>query len=191
VAREPGSFALTAEEAVALVERALAEPLPAEHLDHAEYDARGFGGEGRRGLRLAMSGSFWDDVDRIDAEYELMEAREAAFLDRFAVRHGAPTDLAVVEWDERGVVLRHPLGADLGTRSVRVWRLEERSRFVALYVSHLDKELPVELSAVVGDLGWLDAARPWRRGEEPGPSLSSADDVARPIPAPRPADSAE
>lgn len=62
--REPGSFALTAGEAVALVERALGEPLPVEHLDHCEYDARGFGGGGRRGLRLAVSGFFWDDVDR-------------------------------------------------------------------------------------------------------------------------------
>lgn len=190
--REPEPFALTAEEAVAAMSAAVAEPLPdGEFARWEPDDDREFGGEGFRGLRLAMSGFFWDSTDHVDAEYERMEALQAAVLERWAAIHGRPSELQLFEWDEWGIAMGHPLGEKcFGAKYVLVWRLEQHVRFVALGVNHEDKELPVELLAVVGGLPWLDAARPWRREEAPGPSLGSVEDIARLNAAPRPAPAA-
>ncbi|WP_431961695.1 hypothetical protein [Actinacidiphila sp. bgisy160] len=150
------------EEYLSLTETMIAQPFPEADVQ----DAGGYGGPGYRVRILRASQDFWDDPDGQAwerAERELradLEALGATFTERW----GEPREVDLwpcLRAGCEGEAVPEPYASLSGhVVGVRVWPLPERGRWLGLAVGQEDKELPLELVAVVAAGSPLDRPGP-------------------------------
>ncbi|MCU7826774.1 hypothetical protein [Kitasatospora sp. DSM 101779] len=150
---------MTTEEYLSTIDSLAVQPFP----EVTYVDASGGGGPEHHVRELQVSQDFWDDDDgqaRVEAEAELQ-----ACLDDLAARlttrwgNAFVVDLGpYLSASCEGEPVPEPLDyLSQQVVSMQVWPLPDNGRWLALALGQADKELPLVLSAAVGQASALDS----------------------------------
>ncbi|MEU1196195.1 hypothetical protein ABZ446_08240 [Streptomyces sp. NPDC005813] len=144
---------MTSAQHLATIERLCSADFPAEH---GRSDV-GTAGPGYHIAELATSEDFWeDDGTAWEETEEQYEADRDGLSELLTRRWGAPQRVSL-----RSVFGRTASGEDIPepwrdlsshVPDVHLWKAAHHDRWVALGVSHWDKELPFQLLAVITDI---------------------------------------
>ncbi|MEV6209293.1 hypothetical protein [Kitasatospora sp. NPDC051914] len=148
------------EQHLVLVDELLAQPFPERHVS----GTTGHAGPDHRVHFLKQSQDFWDDEDGralIAADAE-MQACLDALVAALAARWGDPISVDLRPYLKAGCEgeeVPEPIGfLSQLAGSMQAWPLPGTGRWLAIAVGQGDKELPLELVAVVGMSAVLDPA---------------------------------